>query len=147
MAAAVYRAYRGPLLLSQSTISHSCALAIDVELIVLACCISYIIEWAKSPIHIYSNSQSALEMILNMSIHTSQTVSVTTTKSLIKWFESDLTNHLHLHWCPGYSDIMQNKAINKAAKAGLSLPPSSTWVTIAWSHAESATAATCVWAE
>ncbi|CDO75377.1 hypothetical protein BN946_scf184335.g3 [Trametes cinnabarina] len=61
-------------------------------------------------IHIFADSESALQSVLDTS--TGRMSSVNACRILRDWFERDPRNHLHLHYCPSHSGVAENEAVD-----------------------------------
>lgn len=103
---------------------------------------------ARGDVHVFSDSQSGLQLITDVSIHTSQAQSVMTTQEIATWLDSHPSNRLHLHWMPGHEGIPQNETVDAAALYAIAHHPAAyAATTIAWSRHHCTTDATATWAQ
>lgn len=113
--ATAYQIYRGSERTHTRTFCSSHALAINAEIIALGACIQHLVENHTGPVHTYTDSVSAIRLILDESPHTSHSVSILTTRKLGEWLRSNPANVLTMHWCPGHSDVRHNEDVDRAA--------------------------------
>lgn len=147
--AAAYHTYRGSTRTHTHTFRASHALAIDAELIALGTCIQRLIRDHSGPIHTYTDSSSAIALILDTSPHTSHSISVVTARRLSEWFAKDERNTLTMHWCPGHHGVQQNDDVDAEANQAVATAPPNSYhplYSLAWAKQSAQTESSRAWA-
>lgn len=119
--AAGFRAYHSGRLTSRRAVFTADAFSFDCEQLALAMAAAHAASQPFHRVHIFSDSENTLSSILNPS--DGRMASVNACRTLRGWFEEHPDNHLHLHYCPGHSNIQENDAIDADVKLVARTPP------------------------
>lgn len=132
VATAAYRLYIGSTLMASSAFVFTEATAYDTEILALAICISRGIESTTTDLHIFADSQSAVQSIFDVGAHSAQFASISLSSKLRRWFTINPAAHLHVHWCPGHVGIAQNELVDQDARNALRRPNPTQYTSVAW---------------
>ncbi|CDO74300.1 hypothetical protein BN946_scf184839.g5 [Trametes cinnabarina] len=77
---------------------------------------------ACETIHVVADNESALETLLDPSLHGQQLVSIVACRNVREWLSKDPRRKTEFHWCPSHEGIEWNELVDGDAKKAADLP-------------------------